>query len=112
MTSTTTKARTGLLDRWRSLPGSAHTGIVLSVLGFLLSFEVKNETFANGQAVCEAFDFGPWIIGFITIVTGIVTLVEARKADNRILVLALGAVIIGFGVFHVLTAYQVFLPVC
>jgi hypothetical protein len=112
MTSTIATERTGLVARWKALPGSARSGLVLSVLGFLIHFEVKNETFANGQPVCEAFDFGPWIIGFITIVTGIVTVVEARKADNRLLVLGLGLVIIGFGVFHVLTAYQVFLPIC
>jgi hypothetical protein len=112
MTSTIVTERTGLRAKWKSLPGSARTGLILSVLGFLLSFEIQNDNMVNGQEVCEAFDFGAWIIGLITIVTGLVTLVEARKAENRALVLVLGVIILAFGVFHLLSAYQVFLPIC
>lgn len=112
MTSTISTDQNELMARVKSLPGSAKTGLILSVLGFLIRFEVMNETFANGQAVCEAFDFGPWIIGIVTIVTGLVTLVEARRSDSRATVLVLGVIILGFGVFHFLRAYQVFLPIC
>ena len=44
----------------------------------------------DDEAVGEFFDFGAWIFGLVTIVLGLVTLVEARRSDHRALVLGLG----------------------
>jgi hypothetical protein len=112
MTSTITKGGSGVVREWRALPGSARAGLILSLLGFVVRFTIENEKLINGQVTCEAFDFGAWIIGLVTIVTGLVTLVEARKADRRLMVAGVGIVILAFGLFHLLRAYQVFLPLC
>jgi hypothetical protein len=102
----------GVRATWRGLPASAKTGLVLAILAFFTPVTVERERFVSGEAVCEFFDFGAWIIGLVTIVVGIVTVIDSRKADRRGLVLGLGVVIIGFGVFHVLRAYGVFFSPC
>lgn len=105
MASPTTTDRQGIRELWQSLPGSAKAGLSLSGLGFFVRVTVERERFVSGEAICEFFDFGAWIIGLVTIVTGIVTLVEARRADRKDVVLGLGLVILAFGVLHVLRAY-------
>ena len=109
---TTTTDKPGFRATVRRLPSSANAGLVLAVLAFLTPVTVERERFVSGEAICEFFDFGAWIFGLITIVLGLVTLVEARRADNRGLVLGLGVVIVGLGVFHVLRAYGVFVSPC
>jgi uncharacterized membrane-anchored protein len=112
MASTTATQDSGLRATWRGVPGSAKAGLTLGVLGFFVRVTVEQERFVNGEPVCEYFDFGAWIIGLVTIVTGIVTVVEARRASRRGLVLGLGLLIIGLGVFHVMRAYGVFFSPC
>jgi hypothetical protein len=110
-TTMTTEAK-GFKALRKSLPSSAKAGVVLAVLAFFTPVTVERERFVSGEAICEFFDFGAWIFGLITIVLGLVTLVEARKSDRRGLVLGIGVVITGMGVFHVLRAYGVFFSPC
>lgn len=107
MATLTTTKDTGLRATWRGLPGSAKAGLLLGILGFFVRVTVERERFVSGEAVCEFFDFGAWIFGIVTVVTGIVTIVEARTASRRGLVLGLGLLIVAVGVFHIMRAYGV-----
>lgn len=97
---------------WKVVPASAKAGFVLTILAFVAPVTVERERFVSGEAICEFFDFGAWIFGLITIVLGLVTLVEARRSDRRTMVLVLGVVVTALGVFNVLRAYGVFFSPC
>jgi len=112
MASTISTEDKGLKATWRALPSSGKAGIFLSILAFFTPVTVERERFVSGVPMCEFFDFGAWIFGLITIVLGIVTIIEARRSSRRALVLGLGFVVLGMGVFHVMRAYGVFFSPC
>ena len=112
MTTTIITEDTGFKAEWKSVPTSAKAGIFLSILAFFTPVTVERERFVSGVATCEFFDFGAWIFGLVIVVLGLVTLVEARKANRRGLVFGLGLLILGLGVFHVARAYGVFFSPC
>ncbi|MEL7208216.1 MAG: hypothetical protein AAGK32_08315 [Actinomycetota bacterium] len=112
MTATTEKDGTGWRQRLAEVPGGIKAGLIIGVLAFVLSFEVKTEGFVSGEATCTGFDFVPWAFGIIGVVVGIVAVIEARKSDKRGLWTGLGLVVIALGVVNVLRAYQVIMPIC
>lgn len=112
MASTTTTEERGVKALWRVLPGSAKAGLFLGILAFFVPVTVEQERFVSGVPTCEFFDFGAWILGIVTVVTGLVTLVESRRSSRRLLVLGLGLGIVALGVFHVMRAYGVFFSPC
>lgn len=92
-------------DVWRSIVGSAKSGIAFAVLGFLISFSNQRTITGGGIEECNFTDFGPVLFGSLGFLAGIRVLREARHSANPRLNYVLGWLSLAIGFFHLLRGF-------